>query len=157
MSTRTDPMMSSHKIKTDALARMARTGEPYVVARRAVIRERQEAESRAGAGKLTEQAAFEAVAADLARMPRDVWERVTYPVGIAEIERRFAAQFAQAGRVVRAQQDAAAQVVRAAQASGVMRAHQQVAAQVAQFAQAGRVVRAQQDAAAQVVRAAQAS
>jgi hypothetical protein len=112
--------MPHDKIKAIARARMARTGEPYVVARRAVIREHQAAQAKSRSQEPA-AAAFEAVAAQLAGHAEEVQAQLVHASGITEIERRFVQQLQDAAtapvtRAVQQLQDAAtAPVTRAVQ------------------------------------------
>jgi hypothetical protein len=75
------------RIKTDARARMARTGERYVVARRAVIRECQEAETGTSSAET-----IDTVTVELAENVQEVRERLVYASGVAESGLRAVAQ-----------------------------------------------------------------
>jgi hypothetical protein len=78
--------MSHDKIKAAARKRMARTGESYAVARLAVI---QEAQQRARSLEPTRTKALEDVRVGLARYGQHVRAQLSYPSGLAEIQRRF--------------------------------------------------------------------
>ena len=92
--------MSHNKIKAAARQRMARTGESYAVARLAVIREHREAEQRARLQEATNDRAFDDLAVELARYGEGVRAQLVYPSGLAEIQRHFAAQAAQAAEIM---------------------------------------------------------
>jgi hypothetical protein len=93
--------MSHDKIKAAARQRMARTGESYAVARLAVIREDRAAQQRARLREAAHEKAFEdGLAVELARYGEDVRAQLVYPSGLAEIQRRFAAQAARNAQII---------------------------------------------------------
>ena len=121
--------MSHDKIKAAARLRMKRTGEPYAIARRAVIQQYQEAERGARSVEVERNSPFEQVGAQLARHAQEVMAQLAYPSGIAEIQRRMAQQVVQASGIAEAHRRMAQQVV---QASGIAEAHRRMAQQVVQ-------------------------
>jgi len=88
---RKEDAMSHEKLKAAARRRMARTGEPYAVARRAVIRQHEEAQDSKYASKTTRSRAFEVVAEQLGKHGQEVRRQLTSASGIDEVRRRFAA------------------------------------------------------------------
>jgi hypothetical protein len=83
--------MSHNKVQDAARNRMARTGESYAVARRAVIRQHQEAQGGEYNSEVARSKAFEVVAAQSAKHEQEVRGQLTSASGIQEIQRRFAA------------------------------------------------------------------
>ena len=83
--------MSHDKLQDAARERMARTGEPYTVARRAVFRQHKDAQGGEYDSEAARRKAFEVVAAQLAKHGQEVHGRLTSASGIEEIQRRFAA------------------------------------------------------------------
>ena len=88
---REEDMMVHDKIKAAARERMARTGEPYALARRAVMRDHEEAQNTGNAWDTTRSQALEFVADQLTEQGREARRRLTSAPGIEEIQRRFAA------------------------------------------------------------------
>lgn len=75
--------MSHDKIKAAIRQRMAATGEPYTLARRAIMLEQEY--------KAQREKAYKRVATQLADHGREVRSQITSASGIDEIQRRFAA------------------------------------------------------------------
>jgi hypothetical protein len=88
---RKEDAMSHDKLKAATRRRMARTGEPYAVARRAVIQRHEEAQDGKYASKAVPSKAFEVVTAQLGKHGQEVRRQLTSANGIDEIRRRFAA------------------------------------------------------------------
>jgi len=80
--------MVHDKIKAAARERMTRTGEPYALARRAVMRDHEEARNTRNP---TRSQALEFVADQLTEQAREVRHRLTSAPGVEEIQRRYAA------------------------------------------------------------------
>jgi hypothetical protein len=83
--------MSHDKIKAAARRQMARTGEPYAVARRAVIRQHEDAQPGQHVSESAPNRAFEVVAAQMAKHGQEVRGQLASGSGVDEIQRRFAA------------------------------------------------------------------
>ena len=83
--------MSHDKLKAAARKRMARTGEPYNVARRAVIRRREEAQHGDDASEAARSSAFDVMTRQLVIYGQQVRGQLGRATGIDEIQRRFAA------------------------------------------------------------------
>jgi hypothetical protein len=82
--------MSHDNLKAATRRRMARTGEPYAVARRAVIRQHGEARNGRYASEVARSRPFEVVAVQLGKHAQEVRRQLTSASGINEIQRRFA-------------------------------------------------------------------
>lgn len=84
--------MSHDKLKLTARKRMATTGEPYAAARRAVIRQHQEALQDEHRSEAARRRAYDVVAEQLTSYGQMVRRQLTHPAsGIDEIQQRFAA------------------------------------------------------------------
>ena len=121
--------MSHDKIKAAAKRRMAETGESYAMARRAVMQQHQEAESRVLFVEGEGASAFQAVSEQLARHAHQVMAQLAYPSGIAEIHRRFAEQAIQASGINESVRRMADQAI---QAGGLVERQRRMADQVLQ-------------------------